>query len=213
MKKFLTAIVAILLAAPSFAQYSSGGFSLSEENLYFGARFGITSATLSKDIYKDRFSDLGARTGMTLGGVIGLRASNTVPVFIESGFYYTERGAKKGKNVISYNNIEIPVIVKYGLKATDDIAILPFLGPYFSYAISGKCKGEVNGESISDGAFDEKKWNALRRANMGVKLGVGAEYNKLYLEIGYQIGITDVCKNDDVSGRSNAFFANFGVNF
>ena len=30
MKKFLTAIVAILLAAPSFPQYSSGGFSLSE---------------------------------------------------------------------------------------------------------------------------------------------------------------------------------------
>ena len=81
---------------------------------------------------------------MTLGGVIGLRASNTVPVFIESGFYYTERGAKKGKNVVSYNNIEVPVIVKYGLKATDDIAILPFLGPYFSYAISGKYKVEGN---------------------------------------------------------------------
>ena len=206
MKKFLTAIVAILLAAPSFAQYSSGGFSLSEENLYFGARFGITSATLSKDI---TVIDLGARTGMTLGGVIGLRASNTVPVFIESGFYYTERGAKKGKNVVSYNNIEVPVIVKYGLKATDDIAILPFLGPYFSYAISGKYK--VEGKNF--GAFDEKEWNALRRANMGVKLGVGAEYNKLYLEIGYQIGITDVCKHEDVSGRSNAFFANFGVNF
>ena len=66
---------------------------------------------------------------------------------------------------------------------------------------------------IKFGAFDEKEWNALRRANMGVKLGVGAEYNKLYLEIGYQIGITDVCKHEGVSGRSNAFFANFGVNF
>ena len=29
MKKFLMAIVAVLFAAPSFAQYSSGGFSLS----------------------------------------------------------------------------------------------------------------------------------------------------------------------------------------
>jgi hypothetical protein len=34
MKKFLVAIVAVLFAAPSFAQYSSGGFSLSESTVY-----------------------------------------------------------------------------------------------------------------------------------------------------------------------------------
>ena len=136
-------------------------------------------------------------------------------MFLESGLYYTERGAKKDKFSVSYNNLEIPVLVKYGLKATDEIALLPFVGPVFSYGISGKYKYSDGGTSVEVGAFDEKKWpngNALKRANMGFKLGCGAEYNNLYLEAGYQFGITDISKGDD-GIHSNALFVNFGVNF
>lgn len=208
MKKLLSTIVAILLAAPTFAQYSSGGFSLDEENLYYGVRLGMTVSSISGDI-----DDLGSKVGLTLAGIVGLRASNTAPVFLESGLYYTERGAKKGKVSLSYNNLEIPFVVKYGLKVSDDIAILPFLGPYFSYAISGKYKSTEKGAEFDFGAFDEKKWAGLKRANMGIKLGCGAEYNNLYLELGYQFGITDICKDDDISARSNALLINFGVNF
>jgi hypothetical protein len=208
MKKVLSTIVAILIAAPTFAQYSSGGFSLDEENLYYGVRLGMTSATLTGDVV-----DLGSRFGLTLAGIVGLRASNTAPVFLESGLYYTERGAKKDKVTLSYNNLEIPFVVKYGLKVSDDIALLPFLGPYFSYAISGKYKSTLKGAEFEWGAFDEKQWAGLKRANMGIKLGCGAEYNNLYLELGYQFGITNICKDDDFTSRSNALFVNFGVNF
>ena len=41
MRKFLIAIVACMFAAPSFAQFTSGGFSFDEEHLYWGVRFGI----------------------------------------------------------------------------------------------------------------------------------------------------------------------------
>jgi len=101
------------------------------------------------------------------------------------------------------------------LKVSDEIAVLPFFGPYFSYAFSGKTKQAEEGkESESVGTFDEKKafHGGLNRASMGVKLGVGAEYNKIYLEVGYQFGITNIAKRDGFSGRSNAFFANIGVN-
>ena len=181
MKKFLVSIVAVLLAAPSFAQFSSGGFELDNESVYYGVRLGITSATLA--------------------GVLGLRVSSTTPVFLESGLYYTERGAKN----IGYNNFEIPLLIKYGIQTSDDIAILPFIGPYFSYAFSGKTKilGD-DGKKVKVG---------LKRANMGFKIGCGAEYNKLYLEIGYQLGVTNVSKDDDLSLHSSALFANFGVNF
>ena len=209
MKKFLVAIVAMALSMPSFAQFSSGGFSLDEENVYYGVRIGLTAANLSGDNIVVK--DLNSKVGMTLAGVIGLRLSHTAPVFLESGLYYTERGAKKDKFKMSYNNLEIPLLVKYGLKAGDDIAILPFLGPVFSYAVSGKFKhpivgGETN--TIEDSTFDY-----LKRANMGFKLGCGAEYNKMYLELGYQFGVTNICKHDNMSCHSNALFVNFGVNF
>jgi hypothetical protein len=53
----------------------------------------------------------------------------------------------------------------------------------------------------------------MRRPNMGFKLGVGAEYDNIYLELGYQFGITNITKLDDATVRANNFFMNFGVNF
>lgn len=219
MKKLLVSIFAMLVAAPSFAQFSSGGFELDKNNMYYGIRLGITSASISGESATVNgvtlSNDLGAKVGMTLAGVVGLRVSDTTPVFLESGLYYTERGGKEGNVTVGYNNLEIPILIKYGIKATDDIAILPFIGPYFSYAFSGKTKYEDGALTAKVGTFDEKKapTGGLKRANMGFKIGCGAEYNKLYLEIGYQLGVTNICKNDNLSAHSNALFANFGINF
>ena len=213
MKKFLVSLVALVLSVPSFAQYSSGGFDLDKENLYYGVRIGMTGATLSGDAVEVK--DLGSKVGLTMAGVIGLRISSTAPVFLESGLYYTERGAKN----IGYTNLEVPLLIKYGIKASDDIAILPFVGPYFARACWGETKSALNknaeGKETKVGTFDEKKaWTGgLSRLNMGFKIGCGAEYNKLYLEVGYQIGVTNIAKQDDLTIRSNAFVANFGVNF
>ena len=90
------------MAAPAFAQYSSGGFELDKESMYYGVRFGGTLASVSGDY------SVGSKIGMTLAGVIGLRVSSSTPVFLESGLYYTQRGAKDDDWEITSNNFEIP---------------------------------------------------------------------------------------------------------
>ena len=198
MKKLFVAIIALFCSVSSFGQYSSGGFDLDKENVYYGIRFGGTVASISGDV------SVGSKVGLTLGGVLGLRLSTSTPVFLESGLYYTQRGAKDGDYEITHNNIEIPIVVKYGFKATDEIALLPFFGPYFAYAVSKDQK--VKNVSI-DGI------ERVNRKNMGFKLGCGAEFNKLYAELGYQFGVTNIWDSDDISGHNNALFLNFGVNF
>ena len=208
MKKFLVAIMAVLFSAPSFAQYSSGGFNLSESSVYYGIRLGINFATLTGDA-----PDLGTKTGLNFGGTVGLRLSDTAPVFLESGLYYTGCGASKDKNSISLNYLELPILIKYGVQLNDDIAILPFIGPTFRYGLFGgkwKTSGAGKVDSFGDGKF--------KRADMGIKLGCGAEYNKLYAELGYQFGITNIAdwsllNGDDASAHNGAFFFNVGVNF
>ena len=106
MKKFLVSIIAALMAAPSFAQFSSGGFELDKESLYYGVRFGGTVASLNGDV------SVGSKLGITLAGIIGLRLSSSKPVFLESGVYYTQRGAKEGNIDITHNNLEIPLVIK-----------------------------------------------------------------------------------------------------
>ena len=200
MKKLLVSLVAVLMAVPTFAQFSSGGFDLSKENLYYGVRFGGTSASLSGDI------SMGAKIGMTLAGIIGLHLSQSTPVFLESGLYYTQRGAKEDNIDITSNNLEIPIVVKYGFQVSDNIALLPFIGPYFAYAVSSDYDYKINGVEY-EGAFRPN------RNNMGFKFGCGAEYNKLYLELGYQFGVTNFADKDGVTAHNNALFLNFGVNF
>lgn len=204
MKKVLLSIVAVLMAAPSFAQFSSGGFELDKQNLYYGVRFGGTIASINGDI------SIGSKVGMTLAGVIGLRLSSSTPLFLESGLYYTQRGAKNSDYNITHNNLEIPLVIKYGIKATDEIALLPFFGPYFAYGVS-------TDEKLKS---DFAKANDIRvnRNNMGFKIGCGAEYNKIYAEIGYQIGVTNIIDDEykagtDQSSHNNALFLNVGVNF
>ena len=203
MKKFLVAIVAVLFAAPSFAQYSSGGFSLSESTVYYGARVGLNVGWISGDV-----DGYGAKAGMNIGGVLGLRVSDATPVFLESGLYFAMQGAKDGKNEINLNYLEIPLLIKYGVQVTDDIALLPYLGPTFGLGIAGKTKypGEGSvGSFSSDGDFN--------RPDVGIKFGCGAEYNKLYLETGLKFGVTNILDDDNDAAHNGAWYLNFGVNF
>ena len=202
MKKILVSIVAALMAVPSFAQFSSGGFELDKQSLYYGVRFGGTVASINGDI------SIGSKVGMTLAGVIGIRVSSTTPLFLESGLYYTQRGAKNSDYNITHNNLEIPVVIKYGIQASNDIAVLPFFGPYFAYGLST----EVKVKTPNAGNF------RVNRNNMGFKIGCGAEYNKLYAEVGYQFGVTNIIDDEFETGtgqssRNNALFLNVGVNF
>lgn len=210
MKKFLVAIMAVLCSAPSFAQYSSGGFSLSESSVYYGLRLGMNFSTLAGD-----YVDLGTRVGMNLGGVVGIRVSDATPVFLESGLYYASRGAKKDKQSATTHNLEIPILIKYGVQVSDDIALLPYIGPYFAFGLGGNSKFETIDDDNHLIIEKSKTFDALKRFDMGFKIGCGAEYNKLYLELGYQFGATNIAKDNpaDESARNSSIYVNFGVNF
>lgn len=211
MKKFFTAIVAMMLAVPSFAQFASGGFELDKNNVYYGARMGLALGQLSGD--SEPYD--GMKAGFTLAGIVGLRVSQTSPVFLESGLYYTQRGGKNGSYKAELNCLEIPLLIKYGIQATDDIAILPFIGPYFAYGIAGET--EYDGVNEKTGAREKYKERTykhfLNHNDMGFKVGCGAEYNMLYLEVAYQFGIVNIADNDNFNIHANQLSINFGVNF
>ena len=191
MKKLFLAIVAVMMSAPIFAQFNSGGFSIDEEHLYFGVRIGVNFSGIRGDV----------------GGVVVLRVAYDYPVFLESGGYYTERGGNKltyidsdkqlMQNVKGHANyLEVPLLIKYGIALENNIAILPFIGPYLALGATGDYK-------------------ALKRPEMGFKLGCGAEWNNLYLEALYNFGVTNIAdvKHMDYSSHGHAFSINFGVNF
>jgi len=205
MKKIFAAIVAMMLAVPSFAQFASGGFELDKTNLYYGARMGLALGKLTGDVGNYD----GMKAGLTLAGVLGLRLSHQSPVFLESGLYYTQRGGKDGSYTADLVCLEVPVLVKYGIQASDEIALLPFLGPYFAYGIAGQT--EYMGPNGKEKERTYKHF--LNHNDMGVKIGCGAEYNMLYLEVAYQFGLANIAEDDNLTIHANQLSINFGVNF
>ena len=209
MKKFLISIMAALLSVPSFAQIHTGDFSLNETSVYYGIRIGMNVSSLSGDA---EMSKLDSKTGLTMAGTIGLRLSDVItPLFLESGLYYTQYGAKENKDEVNLNYFEVPVLIKAGFELQNDMALLPFIGPTFGLGIAGKIKGyNENGDFYSRSSFGKGR---CLRPDVAIKLGCGFEWNVVYLELGYRFGLANVYDSDEFSLHNNAFFANIGVNF
>jgi len=204
MKKLFFALVATIFSTTSFAQVQAGEFSMDQSTVYYGVRLGLNVANITGD-----GTTLSSKAGLNFGGVIGLRISETTPLFIESGLYYTQRGGKDGSYTADLNCLEIPILLKYGIKATDDIAVLPFIGPYFALGVGGQT--EYSG---IDGKEKESTYDhLLNRNDMGFKLGCGAEYNMIYVEVAYQFGLHNIAEDSDLSIHANQLSINLGVNF
>ncbi len=220
MKKLLLAIVAICCSVSSYSQVSSGEFTVDETSVYYGIRLGGNFSYISGDQ-----ETLSNKWGLTFGGVIGLRISNETPLFLESGLYYTQMGAKKDKNEINLNYLEIPVLIKAGFELQNDIAILPFIGPVFGLGIGGQTKGYdddnnhkfYSGSSFSSRDVEGQHNTFLRqkylRPDVGLKLGCGAEWNMIYAELGVRFGVANILDSNEFAQHNNALFMNIGVNF
>ncbi len=206
MKKLILAFVAFCCSVSSYSQVSAGDFTVKDAALYYGVRLGGNLSYISGDL-----ETLGNKWGLTFGGVIGMRISDVTPLFIESGFYYTQMGAKKDRNKVELDYLEIPILIKAGFELQNDIAVLPFLGPVFGIGIGGKKKGYDEAKNFySESSFGQDKY---LRPDMGLKLGCGAEWNMLYAELGMRFGIANILDSNEFAQHNNALFMNVGVNF
>ena len=196
MKKAILTLICATMTLAAAAQYSSqnnGGFSLSEDRLYYGLRIGITGSYITADDPALNVSDM--KAGFTFGGIVGLRLSDSTPVYLESGLIYANRGGKgdyNGNIKTSINSIEIPLIIKYGVGLPNDMALLPFAGAFANVAL-----GSGHYRSTTEGHVSAINKNRYQRFDAGLKLGCGFEYKMLYAEVGWEFGLANMVHEND----------------
>lgn len=178
---------------------------------YYGLRIGPSFSTVNSD--DSRLDGGSSQTGLNIGAVAGIALSDKAPLFLETGLYYTEKGGKKkidnGKKMTyDLNYLEVPITVKYAYAIDDHFSIQPFAGGYLACGVGGKIKNYGLRESQSSFSSD-----CFKRFDGGLRLGCGAAYDMFYVDLTYDIGLTNICHDEFDTSHNGCLTLNFGVNF
>lgn len=225
MKKlFFTACACLLATMPSAAQFYPDGRPIPPRlrtttyratrdrapSTYVGLRVGMGVSTVSSD--SPLLDTNKAVTGLQLGVVGGVALVPGMPLYLESGVYYAEKGGKStyGGSKFTYdlNYIEVPIVLKYKYQATRDVSVEPFVGGYLAGGVGGKIKDYDNRE-----AFDSFGDEAFKRFDGGLRVGCGLGFQMMYVEASYDVGLSNIGQDLFDDTHNGCLNLTFGVNF
>lgn len=232
MKKLFTlAIIALMAALPMMAQrhnYSSTPSNRYDyershsrwirnfynKDMYFGIRIGPAFSHVSGDAISYAGS---SKTGLHLGGVVGIEITNRAPVYFETGLSYVNKGGKGEflghKMTTNLSYIELPLTFKYIYYSDMGLSIHPLFGGYVAVGVGGNIK-DLDSHTKT-GAFGKDKdgMERMKRFDGGLRVGCGAGFSMFYLDLTYDIGLANISHDDYNSSSNRTFYINVGVNF
>ncbi len=191
MKKLLLALVGIAFVAGSAVAQNY------EKNI-FGVRAGMNVANVSVyDLSPD------SKIGFHVAGVYQRLLTSSVPLYLETGLSFSQKGCKIGPELglspeignIKANAmyLQIPVMVNYKFNIKDAVTLYPSAGFYYGLGIGGKIKGEgYHRDSFG-------KTGVLKRSDFGMRVSATVEWKKFSLGIGYEFGFMNINKNFDLN--------------
>ena len=173
-------------------------------------RIGPSFSTISADDASTKAGN--SHVGLNVGVVAGLGLAADVPLYFETGLFYTEKGGESNLNGDKWKyNLDyllVPITFKYAFSPDDDnFSIQPFFGFYGACGVGGKIKNYDSRTATS--SFD----NQYRRLDCGLRFGCGVAYEPFYLELSYDLGLADISDDSFDNAHTRSLLLNFGVNF
>ena len=192
----------LLVAGSAFAQnYLNVGYGLPTLRYNYGEKLGTEKVDYNKFFagYSHNFelaSEFGLEAGLNF--VFGL-----------------DKDKEKDLDAVVRNTsflFEAPVLANYTFVNESDIKFKAFAGPVFHCGLSDKTTSIVSGGKTWD--IDNYKDGDLNRFNVSAAIAVAAEFSNRYrVKIGYDFGLTDVDKNDNIKLHENCISFTLGYIF
>ncbi len=226
MKKIVFTLCLAALAAVAAAQDLP-------KNI-FGIRAGLSVSTLRVD-EDETGVEPGGLTSFHLGASWQHLITPSMPFYFETGLYLSQKGCKATGRMwfaeydldIKAMYLEVPALAVYRFELPLGFAVQPFAGLYFGYGIGGKAKfssGSYSSEAslFKDGNIRDSDGDPqpspqlLKRGDVGLRFGAGATWERYYLGLGYELGLTDNVKEDEYGvgfARNRTFTFTLGYNF
>lgn len=207
MRRFKFALVAVALMVASMA---SAQVSL-------GIKGGLNMSNFGGGDTKDGYK---MKLGYNVGVAADFEFANGFAV--QSGLFFTTKGSKITAIEVGENNkivsnvnlqyLQVPVYLAYKVPVTFDTRVVFHAGPYVAYGIGGETKTTVTllGNSVTktSNSFDEEGINEF---DAGLGLGVGAEFGKFLVDLGWDIGLVNLYNN--VNQKNQNAYLTIGYKF
>lgn len=165
------------------ANYSSLDFSSNKSNVESKYVLAYNTGIFTRFGLYDKFDLF---TGL------GISSKNGKAIVTEDGLITTVE--------INPLYLDIPVNLIYKYSLSDDLKLNLFIGPNFSYGLSGKIHSEVSG-SVKfaldrDMEFGDGEKSDLIQYDMGLNLGVAIEYKNFDFSIQNEFGLINTSPNN-----------------
>lgn len=186
MKKFLFTLAGIAMTM---------GVAMAQDyqKNIFGVNAGLNLSNVSGNFFENANK---TKAGFHVGVSYERLLKNNLPLYLETGLQYSMKGCaikyfdEKGNATASY--LQIPVMVNYKFRLTDDISLYPSLGLYYGIALGGNEVYKYEDENESYPLFGKQGY--FKRSDVGLRVSATAGYKRFTLSIGYEFGFINMVK-------------------
>ena len=204
MKKIKLSLVIALLGMVSL---------VGAQNTSFSIKGGLNMS----NFYGDELSDKNMKTGFHIG--VGADFEFAPNMAIQSGLLFTSKGAKYTTDLVSTelnanaNFLQLPLHFAYKIDVMPGTRVVLHAGPYVAYGIGGKTSaGNVEVDTFKDDAFLDVL-NGLKPFDAGIGLGVGAEFGPILLDLGWDMGLTNLSRVSGYDVKTQNAYLSVGFKF
>lgn len=160
------------------------------------------------NFYGNNLNDKSVKPGYH--GGIGLDLEFVTNISLQTGLYFTSKGAEYTTNIpviedvkysITANYIQLPLHLAYKKDVTSGSKVFIHAGPYFAYGVGGKRNIDSNYTKDLDKFFGGQEVNTFDKKfgykpfDVGVGLGVGMEFSVLVIDLGWDMGLKNIARN------------------
>lgn len=177
------------------------------------ASFSVKGGLNMSNFYGDDLDDKNMKLGFHIG--VGADLELVPNVAIQTGLFYTTKGAEYKSKAegdiidanVSANYLQLPLHVAYKIDVTPGTKVVLHAGPYVAYGIGGKMKlGPIEADTF-------KKDSGLKPFDAGLGLGVGAEFGMILVDLGWDMGLTNLSRASSGSIKTQNAYLSLGVKF
>lgn len=112
----------------------------------------------------------------------------------------TSYNSKDGSSPkLTWNSIDIPIVVGYKLVNTKDFNVRAFAGGVYSYAFKN---------NLSTSKALQEGFKSFDKSNIGITGGIGVDYKNFTADLRYETGLTSISK--EFKSKPNGFTLGIG---